>query len=272
MTPRPDMEHDPQLAAIYRAGTAAEPPARLDDTIRAAARRAVAAGPRRSGVRRWMVPVSLAAVIVLSVTVVTMMREQGADRLDSTTLSPETAPPAPVAVQPGDARPPVVTAPKVPEASTARRSPAAPPGLVAPAEPAAPAPAPALQADSLPRRVTAEPGMAAPDSESPAKDKAAEMTRSEGFADTSRDNAAVRSPRRSAPAPMVDAASGAGASAKSAAPAGNALWQDLVLAPPEKWLQRIAELRHAGKTADAAALVAEFRRRFPGEELPQDLR
>jgi hypothetical protein len=114
--------------------------------------------------------------------------------------------------------------------------------------------------------------MAVPEGEAPAKAKAAEMIRSEGAADTGRDHAAVRPPLRSAPAPMVDAAGGAGASAKSAAPAGNGLWQDLVLAPPEKWLQRIAELRRAGKTADAAALVAEFRRRFPGAELPQDLR
>jgi len=43
MTPGPDMEHDPQLAALYRAGADAVPPAHLDDAIRAPARRARAA-------------------------------------------------------------------------------------------------------------------------------------------------------------------------------------------------------------------------------------
>src|SRR5690606_14950444 len=71
-----------------RAGTTAEPSAELDDAIRAAARREVAAGPRRAGIRRWTVPVSLAAVVVLSVSVVTMMREQGADQLESMVETP----------------------------------------------------------------------------------------------------------------------------------------------------------------------------------------
>jgi hypothetical protein len=48
------------------------------------------------------------------------------------------------------------------------------------------------------------------------------------------------------------------------------LWQDLVEAPPELWIRRIAELRRIGKTADAEALVAEFRRRFPAERLPDE--
>jgi len=86
---------------------------------------------------------------------------------------------------------------------------------------------------------------------------------------------------RSAPAPMTDAASGAAESAAkpaapvgalSAAPARGALWQDLVREPPEKWLQRIAELRRVGQTADADALLAEFRRRFPDARLPEELR
>jgi len=31
-------------------------------------------------------------------------------------------------------------------------------------------------------------------------------------------------------------------------------------------------LRRAGKTADADALIAEFRRRFPDQRLPEDVR
>ena len=92
-----------------------------------------------------------------------------------------------------------------------------------------------------------------------------------------REQAASRPLPRSAPVPMTDAAAGAGASPGTplpgaAAPAArqNALWQDLVEAPPELWIRRIAELRRTGKTADAEALVAEFRRRFPAERLPDE--
>ena len=72
-----DPGRDARLAAAYRAGARQQPPERVDDAIRAAARRAVAAGPRRSAdrLRRWSIPLSLAAVVVLSVTLVTMMRE-----------------------------------------------------------------------------------------------------------------------------------------------------------------------------------------------------
>lgn len=267
MKPGPDMEHDPQLAALYRTGTTAEPPAHLDDAIRAAARREVAAGPRRAGIHRWAVPVALAAVLVLSVSVVTLMREQGADRLDQ---APAQAPAA--AMQSEVAEPSAAAAP---EAMPGRRPVKPPP--VAAAEPAAkteaPVPAPALSG-----RV-AEAERAA--TESRAKTMAAESSsRAEEPAAARRDYTAPQI-LRSAPAPMADAASGAGVSAAkpaapaaalSGAPAKSALWQDLVSEPPEKWIQRITELRRDGKTADADALLAEFRRRFPDARLPGDLR
>ncbi len=49
------------------------PPAALDDTLRAAARRAVSAGPQpvsKNWLRRWTPPLAVAAVVVLSVSVV----------------------------------------------------------------------------------------------------------------------------------------------------------------------------------------------------------
>jgi hypothetical protein len=278
MTRNPDMEHDPQLAATYRAGANAEPPAHLDDAIRAAARREVAAGPRRAGIRRWAVPVSLAAVLVLSVSVVTMMREQGADRLDSLTLPPAETPAARMQsetmqseiVKRESAEPPTAAAP---EAMPKRRS--APPPAAAPVPPAAqaeaPAPAPALSG----RAAEAERSVA----DSRAKAMAAESSRVEDSA--ARREYAPQPQLRSAPAPMADAVGGAGASAAkpaapatamSTAPAKSVLWQDLIKEPPEKWVQRIAELRRTGQTAAADALVAEFRRRFPDARVPEDLR
>jgi len=262
MKPGADMEHDPLLAALYRAGADAAPPAHLDDAIRAAARREVAAGPRRSGARRWAVPVSLAAVLVLSVSVVTMMREQGMDRPESV------LDPAPAAMTAERAAPPapVVAEPEV----QPRRQPAAP--AMAPAAPVAPAAPPASPAASSGRAAEAE--QAVP--ESRAKAAAAEPGSAQD-APARREYAAPQPLLRSAP-PMADAGVGASA-AKPAAPAALAagpvksvLWQDLLKEPPEKWLQRIAELRRAGQTADAEALVAEFRRRFPDQRLPEDAR
>ena len=79
-TPRPDWtEHDAKLAALYRAAALDEPPPALDDAIRAAARRAVASKPRIAGLpfsRSWRVPLSIAAVVLLSVSLVTVMREE----------------------------------------------------------------------------------------------------------------------------------------------------------------------------------------------------
>ena len=277
MTPGPDMEQDPQLAAIYRAAADAAPPAHLDDAIRAAARREMAAGPRRHGFRRWSVPISLAAVIVLSVTVVTMMREQGADGLETMTLPQPVEIPA-VTAQRDAAGPPAVA---VLEAAPKRRS-TAPQPVVVPAEPAAKAEVSA-PAPTVSGRVAAmDQGVVAFGGDSRARAGAAESTRAEDSAGARRDSTAPQqSIQRAAPAPLADAATGAGASPRSAAPAAAMsaapaksvpLWQDLIREPPEKWIERITELRRAGKTVDADTLVAEFHRRFPDQRLPDGAR
>lgn len=264
MNSGPDLEQDPQLAALYRAGPAAEAPAHLDDAIRAAARREVAAGPRRSGFRRWQIPVSLAAVLVLSVSVVTQMREQGADRVDSLVLPP-VAEALPAAADSAPARP----------VSPPAQRPAARPPVAAPAGPAAKAAAPA-PAREIPQRAA---GMAS-EMAGPATESRAKLAPLEEAGDSRREAAAARPMLRSAPAAAADVA--VGGSAQSSAPAPAAvlsaqsppprLWDDLVRtqAPPEQWLQRIAELRRTGKVTDAELLAAEFRRRFPEQRLPED--
>ncbi len=255
MNPGPDMEHDPQLAAIYLAGAEAGPPTRLDDAIRAAARREVKAGPRRGGLRRWQLPLSLAAVLVLSVTVVTQMREQGADR-------PETLLLPPVEVQPQAAEKSRAD-PAPPPAPEARRRdrPAVPSRPAAPVEP--------------PRAAVSGQKRVAPPAESRAGP--AETDAAPAFAE---DAAGLRSERqaprlRSAPAPLADMPAGSSAAAPArsavlAAPDPAVLWRDLITAPAEQWIERIVELRRAGKIADADALAAEFGRRFPDRRLPAE--
>src|SRR5260221_2077332 len=92
-----DMERDDRLAALYRAATQDEPPEALDDPIRAAARRAVSSKPRSalSSLRRsWGVPVSIAAVVVLSVSLVVVIRDEAPEmvrppRADAPAMSAE---------------------------------------------------------------------------------------------------------------------------------------------------------------------------------------
>ena len=82
VSPHNDHERDPGLTAIYRVTPPDGPPAALDAAILAAARREVAARPRPAGfsfMRSWRLPLSIAAVMVLSVSLVTLMREEAPD-------------------------------------------------------------------------------------------------------------------------------------------------------------------------------------------------
>jgi hypothetical protein len=45
-------------------------------------------------------------------------------------------------------------------------------------------------------------------------------------------------------------------------------WRGLEQEPPQKWLERLAELRKQGQTREADELLAEFKRRFPAHPLP----
>ena len=84
MSEQPDARddlQDPQLARWYRESGGPEPSPALDQAILAAAHREVQARPRTASsfVRRWRMPLSLAAVVVLSVTVVTLVTERGGE-------------------------------------------------------------------------------------------------------------------------------------------------------------------------------------------------
>jgi len=100
---------DPRDDAIrkrYRELATEEPSAALDDAIRAAARRAVSSGPgsiRKPGAARWAVPVSVAAVLFLSFSVV-MRLEKEAPPIGEPTPSIVTSPRAPSAQPEAPAR------------------------------------------------------------------------------------------------------------------------------------------------------------------------
>lgn len=106
-----DSGRDARLTAIYRAAGDAAPPPALDAAILAAARREVGARPRPAGFAfgsSWRTSLSIAAVLVLSVSLVTLMREEAPElvappradmpdadaRLKSSGMAQETAGPA----------------------------------------------------------------------------------------------------------------------------------------------------------------------------------
>jgi hypothetical protein len=69
-----------RVHAAWRDASSDEPPVALDDAIRAAARRAVRARPRpaeASFTARWRVPVSIAALLVVSATLTLLLSERG---------------------------------------------------------------------------------------------------------------------------------------------------------------------------------------------------
>ncbi len=106
-----NLERDVRLGHIYAAaGDAANgPPAALDASILAAARREVGAGPAVLGAapsarqlsKRWFVPVSIAAVLTLSVSLVSLVRvEKGDDLAQAPASEPKAPKPASTSVPP----------------------------------------------------------------------------------------------------------------------------------------------------------------------------
>jgi len=276
-------EHDPVLDRLYRAGASEEPPAHLDAAILAAARREVGARPQplSRGLRRWRVPVSLAAVVVLSVSLVTLVREEGGDSLlrsppEAIPPLPATQPALPPPVAPAenqqarssgttaapreDARIGTTLGKAAESASAGAPGPAAVQGSVA-----AVAPEPAAKPSPQPFRDSAE-----------ISDRAASTGPASGTGQEFTTKAPAAAERRAAPMAAAPAADAGGsrvlaqqARKESAASEDRApVWQGFEKEPPQKWLARIEELRRQQRTADAEAMLAEFRRRFPGHPLP----
>ncbi|HKU69634.1 MAG TPA: hypothetical protein VJQ51_02235 [Burkholderiales bacterium] len=129
-----DADRDPRLDRLYGEIPHDEPPAHLDAAILAAAHREVGARPRSASerLRAWRVPVSIAAVVVLSVSVVTLVREEGGDKLDSSTASMASrnvsrAPAAQTAEERASTRDRAAPAESAPDAGRARTQEAARP-------------------------------------------------------------------------------------------------------------------------------------------------
>lgn len=280
------MSDDVKVSQRYRELATQEPPQALDAAILAASKRHV-----RPWTRRWALPLSLAAVVMLSVTVTLRMQHE----------QPGFESPAP------SAKPPPVLAENTQEklqlkAEQQLESAAAPaPELrakrklqeepkpfardlrdqaaAAPPPPAAPAPA---------RAAPSPAPEAAPSSRADAlrgtESSVAGAVARQAEERTARDaEAASRAPQvgpaqalaKRAEADRAGAAGSVSAKPAAAAPPPAAkpmpLAQKTALPAPEQELERIAELRRQQKHDEADKALAEFRKRHPDYRIPEPM-
>lgn len=223
---------DATLGAAYRALPDEGSPPKLDAAILAAARASVAAKPRT----QWAMPVSLAAVLVLSVAVSLQVANE------RPAIEPERVATAPVASVPLAKAPPVAVPDPAP--------PAAPPVAIAASAPkrsdAPTAPPPAPEAAG-PAPVAPQPAAAA---------------------EPARESVASQSP---AAAPRMAARAQAGAGMADMAKRSVEAESRVPPPTPEAWLQEIADLRAQARHPEADERLAEFHRRYPGYAITPEM-
>ncbi|HRW65529.1 MAG TPA: hypothetical protein P5032_07240 [Candidatus Competibacter sp.] len=231
--PRDTEFHDEDLSALYRVTRDPEPPAWLDQRILTAANATpqpvptLAPSPsRRRRTRLWAVPAALAATVVLAVGIVRLARESGEwGPLPENKTLHSTAESAAEADATAAGRAQFSDHDR-PSSSAVELRPTMPLGE---AVRVAPQSLPALPAAAPPVKLEQE-----------------------------------LMPRRTAPAERERPQDWL-----RAAPTGQRVDQDAASQDrsdrysPEEWLAVIAELRHQGRTAEADAELAEFRRRYP---------
>jgi hypothetical protein len=218
------------LSKLYKDTATERPPAELDAAILARARDEAAQAPRGARgpfARTWFVPVSVAAVLVLAVGLITFMYEQGGAPFAPKPLPPlEEKTPAEQteeldrllrdAPRPDEKATPRKTMPVGAQSPTRSRS-------VAPQEEAAGATSTAPASAPVPQTAPSQ-----------LEERELKPDRLEAPMEAERSD-------RLAPA------------AKSAAEALS----------PEAWLRHIAKLREQGKLTEAEASLAEFKKRYP---------
>jgi resuscitation-promoting factor RpfA len=278
--PEMQADRDPQLSGLYRAAATQDPPQRLDAAIQAAARRAVGARPRpadASFLRAWRVPVSIAAVLVLSVSMVTLtVRQKSEQAAGERLMEPALTASAPVLrTDPAPRAADVPSAPSgaqnqhdAPSAPRAadRNAAAARPKMAEAVPSAAPptAPAPGYAASSGPG-VLAERRMAPVTEEDTVSTQAARKPASSAAPGSTQQMARSQA--------QFSHSEGLADSAKTSDAPGVAEWiRAYDKEQPGKWLEKIQMLHREGRTAEAGEMLAEFRKRFPGHPLPTDLR
>jgi hypothetical protein len=248
-------ERDDKLARAYRGLAREEPSSALDASILAASRSALRP---RSASRRWAVPVSIAAVLVLAVGVtLEMQREQPG--IETSAPAAGSIPPRAVAPQPAplpQAEAPVTpVTPVAPEAPRQARERASP-------KPQVSTPGQKLETIAPQRKDMAEPAMREEAAPAPKVAPAAPQA----FPPTQVNVAPPPAPPATAADTMQPAAESQ--SLKRMAPAGAAAAKVRAARGPEAELEHIAELRAQGHHAEADKALEEFKRAYPDYRIP----
>jgi hypothetical protein len=244
-----------EVSESYRASAQDEPPARLDAAVLAAARREVEKPVKR---RNWQMPASIAAVLVIGISLVLMVRDNE----------------------------PALPSPGQLAADEAKLAKPAPAQLALKSKPG-------VNTDSSREARPSRERSARPDREPQAREEVA-VAQGNSVRDSAVSGAAVppvpapAAPAVAAPAKSAEqegsqvAASGALSSRKkadvlSAIPQsrrnGESLQPQDSVAPvkPQDWLRRIDDLLRDGKDAEARAQLLDFRKQFPNYPLAQRL-
>lgn len=298
---------DDDVRARYRALATEEPPAAIDDAIRAAARRAVSSAPgavRKRAAPRWAVPASIAAVLMLSFGVVMQMQ----------TEAPKTELEMRAGSPPVFSQPPTAMAPIEQEVKPEELKRAAPADKARTPEPAKRVPqeklaekkdtrAPEPQAfraerPALAKEVTIQSSPSVPAAAPPAPPPPQPVPQPKAFADAAPVTAPAAPAAAAAPAPARDAMAernvaparrdeaagslGFTARAKTESPVAQRAQAGSPMAAataersepwpdtPEKKLERIEALRKAGRDREADEAIARFRREHPDYRIPED--
>ena len=240
-----------EVSERYRAGAQDEPSARLDAAVLAAARRE-AAQPRQR--RNWQVPASIAAMLVIGVSLVLLVRDN--------------EPPLPSLDRPA--------------ANEAKLAKPAPPQLAMKTQPRARADSPREDRPSGERS-------ARPDQGPPARDEAAATQENTASGTLASPAAAPAAPVVAGQAKSAEqeqsriAESGDLSSSKTAKAVADAATQSRVSAQPmrkeaaatpdrpQDWLGRIEDLLRDGKEAEARRQLLGFRQQYPHYPLPERL-
>ena len=255
-------ERDPKLSQHYRELEPLEPPAELDRRILAAAREPQGAHAPLvvpAGRHRWYYSLAAAAVLVFAVAITLHVEREKPD--------PEitaTAPPPQTQERSGT----IIQEPK-PQAAPAesKRPEAAPPAEPAPAKPAAAqesqpsGPAVDLRRLEKPVAPAAPRPAAKADTKAEARPRAEARDAVQAQQAESQERARLESGAMARSAPAQGDV-GAAAAARVATPPEK----------PERWLERIAELRSRGRHAEADRELAEFRRIYPNYSLSEVMR
>jgi hypothetical protein len=257
-----EFDDEREAERLYRQLPREEPPAALDAKLRAEARRAVASHPAPlvapTGRSSWYFPVAAAAVIVLAVAVTWQVeREQG----DEGAPLPQSAP-APALREEQKLR---EQAPQKAPPETLQYAPLAKRAEKPAEEPKNEAPA-ATAKNQAPAEAARSQAPAAARDQAPAASVAGTLSQSREDALGERENRMRQERPGSAVAPSA------------APPARRELQRDAIQAkgranfadePPEKWLERIAQLRQQGRHDEADKALAEFRKRYPDYRIPE---